>query len=141
MKLESFGRVLGFAAELEASDAAFYLALVNNPACASHKSLFEELAKEKKKSEKNILRARQENVTEMILEPIADFDGESFTMNYEGPDSLSAEDALKRAIENETEGETFYSQASEKIKALSEVARLMKKMAKKRASIKARLEG
>jgi rubrerythrin len=141
MKLESFGRVLGFAAELEASDTVFYEALVNNPACASHKALFEELAKEKKKSEKNILRARQENVTEMILEPIADFDGDSFTLNYEGPDSLSAEDALQRAMENETVGETFYNQASEKIKALSEVARLMKKMAKKRASIKERLEG
>jgi len=140
MKLESFGRILGFAAELEASDNAFYQALAANPACAVHKTLFEELAREKKKSEKNILRARQENVTEMILEPIADFDSDSFVFNYDGADSLSAEAAIKQALENETVAETFYSQASEKIKALSEVARVMKKMAKKRAAVRARLE-
>ena len=141
MKLESFGRVLGYAAELEASDNVFYEALAASPACVDNKDLFEDLATERKKNEKNILRARQENVTEMILEPIADFDSEAFEFNREGVDSLTGEDALKRALENEATAESFYSQAAEKIKALSEVSRLMKRMAAKRSSAIERLAG
>jgi hypothetical protein len=70
MELKNFGSIMGFAAELEAADKAFYESAATNPVCAEFKDLLEAFAKDEKKNEKNMLRARREHVTEMVLEPI-----------------------------------------------------------------------
>ena len=57
MPLKNFGSILNFAAELEAADSDFYKAAAANPASAQHKAVLEELAAEKKKNEKLMLRA------------------------------------------------------------------------------------
>ncbi len=135
MKLENFGGILGFAAEIEAADAAFYKNLAtNNDACMNVKEIFEQFAKDEKKNEKNMLRTRQQNVTEMILEAISDFNSDAFIADREGADTMDVKEAISKAIDIENKAEAFYLQAAEKLSALPEVARVLKKTASKRAN-------
>jgi hypothetical protein len=85
MELKNFGSIMGFAAELEAADRAFYETAATNPACVQFKDLLEAFAKDEKKNEKNMLRARREHVTEMVLEPIPDFTSEPFVSDRQVP--------------------------------------------------------
>ena len=139
MDLQNFGGILSFAAELEAQDVAFYKATADNPACEQYKALLEEFAADEKKNEKNMLRARRENVTEMILEPIQDFTGEPFLTNREGAHEMTAEAVLAKASELEEKAEQFYLQAAEKIKALPEVSRALERNAKRWSAHRQRL--
>ena len=141
MELQNFGGILSFAAELEAQDVAFYKAVADNPACEQYKALLEEFAADEKKNEKNMLRARRENVTEMILEPIQDFTSEPFLTNREGAHEMNAEAVLAKATELEEKAEQFYLQAAEKIKALPEVSRALERNAKRRSAHKQQLTG
>ena len=132
MKLENFGSILSFAIKIEGADYSFYKALADSDACRNIQGVFIELAGNAKKNEKEMLRARQENVTEMILEPINDFNSDSFSVDRDIMD-LNEKEALKKAIEIETTAESYYSEASEKIKNLSEISRILKKAAQRRA--------
>lgn len=132
MPLENFGSILNFAEQIESEDQAFYEILVNNPACAEHKSVYEGLARDAQKNVKNIQRTRRENVTEMILEPIKDFVRAPFCEECQGADRLSAAEALETAKRLEDRGLRYYTEAAEKIKAQPEVARALKMVGKKR---------
>jgi rubrerythrin len=138
MKLENFGSILSFAIEIEAADYSFYKTLADSDACGNIEGVFLELAGNAKKNEKKMLRARQENITEMILEPINDFNSDSFSVDRDIME-LNEKEALKKAIEIETTAESYYSQASEKIKNLSEISRILKKTAQKRVKNIAKL--
>ena len=140
MELTNFGSIMGFAAELEGADRAFYEAAASNPACAAYKELLEEFAKDEKKNEKNMLRARREHVTEMVLEPITDFSREPFMSDREITPQMSLEQIMARALALEEKAQNFYSQAAEKTKGLAEISRVLAKTGKKRAAHKARLE-
>ena len=133
MPLENFGSILTFAAQLEELDSAFYSAAAANPNCAPHKTLFADFAAKEKKNEKNVLRARRENVTEMILEPIRDFTRDPFVADREGAENMSLENVLDAAVKIEEKAVAFYTQAAEKIKALPEIARVLKTLSKKRS--------
>jgi len=133
MPLENFGSILTFAAQMEELDSAFYAAAAANPHCAQHKSLFAELADKEKKNEKNLLRARRENVTEMILEPIKDFTRDPFVADREGAENMNLQNVLDAAVKIEAKALDFYTQAAEKIKALPEISRTLKTLSKKRA--------
>ena len=139
MGLKNFGAILSFAVELEAQDVTFYQASANNPTCEQYKTLFMEFAKDEQKNEKNMLRVRRENVTEMILEPIQDFTREPFIVDRDGVHEMSIEDVVAKALELEEKAEQFYLQAAEKIKALPEVSRALERNAKLRAAHKQRL--
>ena len=132
MPLENFGSILNFAEQIESEDQAFYEILINNPACAEHRSVYEGLAKDAQKNVKNIQRTRRENVTEMILEPIKNFVRAPFCEECQGADSLSAAEALETAKRLEDRGLRYYTEAAEKIKAQPEVARALKMVGKKR---------
>jgi rubrerythrin len=75
----------------------------------------------------------------MILEPIKDFSEEPFRVNLGDPVKLNAIDAIEAARILEEQRESFYTDAAEKIKALSEVSRALKQIAKKRAGHKEKL--
>jgi rubrerythrin len=139
MELTNFGSIIGFAAELEGADRAFYEAAASNPVCAAYKELLEEFAKDGKKNEKNMLRARREHVTEMVLEPIMDFTREPFVSDREITPQMSLEQIMTRALALEEKAQSFYSQAAEKTKGLAEISRVLAKTGKKRAAHKARL--
>ena len=114
MELKNFGSVLNFAAELEASDGAFYQCAAQNPSCQSYKDLFDGLSKEHKQNEQRILRVRRENVTEMILEPIKDFTRIPFILECTGAERMSLEGVLERARKLEIRSEHYYREAADR---------------------------
>ncbi len=141
MELSNFGAVLTFAIDLEAADNQFYLNAAQNPAMEKYRSAFEEMAAALKKNEKDLLRARRENVTEMILEPIHDFDAEPFSSDRSTAGQGAAEAVIGAASGIEAKAAGFYTLAAEKMRALPEVGRLLAKLAKSRAANLTRLEG
>jgi rubrerythrin len=140
MELTNFGSIMSFAAELEEADRTFYEAAAASPACAAYKDLMEAFARDEKKNEKNMLRARREHVTEMVLEPITGFTREPFISDREISPQMSLEQIMARALALEEKAQSFYSQAAEKTKGLAEISRVLAKTGKKRAAHKARLE-
>ena len=92
-QIVSFGSLLTFSIELERGAAEFY------EQCAKHSQsadLLQALARGNRKRSATLERVRRENVTEMILEPIADLDAGHVAM----PDAGS-EDWLPQSIEFE----------------------------------------
>ncbi|MGD8984393.1 MAG: hypothetical protein PVH99_19870 [Desulfobacteraceae bacterium] len=140
MELKNFGSIMSFAVELEAADKAFYEAAAASPACAAHKDLMEAFAKDEKKNEKNMLRARREHVTEMVLEPITDFTSEPYESDRELTQDMGLERIMACALELEEKAQSFYNQAAEKTKGLAEISRVLAKTGKKHAAHRARLE-
>ena len=140
MELKNFGSIMSFAAELQAADKAFYEAAAASPACGDHKDLLEAFAKDEKKNEENMLRARREHVTEMVLEPITDFVSEPYESDRELTPEMDLEQIMARALELEEKAQGFYNKAAEKTKGLAEISRVLAKTGKKRAAHKAQLE-
>ena len=134
MQLNSFGSILSFAAELETGDEEFYTKAAGVPAASQLKSSLELFAADCQKNLKNIQRTRRENVTEMILEGIADFTSEAFEIEMGNPDTMNAAELLEISKKLEERAESFYLEAAEKIKALPEVTRALKLIAKKRTA-------
>jgi hypothetical protein len=132
MPLTNFGAILNFAEALESQDRETFLALANSPNCMENKSLFEKFAMECAKNVKTIQRTRRENVTEMILEPIKDFNRQPYELVCEGCDTMKKEEALKTCKELSRRAEAFYTTGAEKLKAQPEVARALKRIGKKR---------
>ncbi len=140
MPLTNFGSILNFAEELEKIDQDFYETLSQNPNCSEYKEIFQQFDADAKKNIKTVLRTRRENVTEMILESIKDFTRAPFQEEYKGADEMSAQDAIDKACRLEKRAERYYLEASEKMKALPEVARALKTIAKKRTAHLKKLE-
>ncbi|MDJ0986637.1 MAG: ferritin-like domain-containing protein [Desulfobacterales bacterium] len=134
MPLENFGSILNFAEELELQDLGFYKILVDNPACAEHKAMFQSFAATIDKNVKNVQRTRRENVTEMILEPIKDFIRTPFCEECVGVDKMNAAEALDAARRLEDRAVRYYTEAASKIKAQPEVARALKLLGKKHSA-------
>jgi hypothetical protein len=116
---------------LERQDQSFYATLAGNPSCSGYRHLFEQFAGAADKNMKTVQRARRENVTEMILEPIKGFTRAPYCEECASADTMSAEDALATARRLKDRAVRYYSEAAEKIKALPEVARGLKTIAKK----------
>ena len=131
MPLISFGSILSFAEELEKKDEAFYAAAAANPAFAEQKDLFDQFLKDTRKNIKNVQRTRRENVTEMILEPVKDFTRTPFCEEIDPAESKTIVEILDAARCLEKRTERYYTEASVKIKALSEVSRALKTIGKK----------
>jgi|GEM_PF-2352476 len=134
MPIINFGSIINFAVELESQDEQFYTAALSNPEAVSHKAVFEQFIKDCQKNQKNLQRARQENVTEMILENISDFTRAPFVIETQNPEGMKGAELLEMAGKLEERAENYYLQAAEKIQALSEVARILKLQAKKRVA-------
>lgn len=132
MPLGNFGSILAFAAELEEADQAFYAGLAAAPGLAGLAGVFTRLAADAAKNHAEVLRARRENVTEMILEPIAGFTRAPFLRQRGDGAGLDRGQALTAAREAEEKAAQFYRQAAAKLMAMPELARALKNLAKKR---------
>ena len=132
MPLINFGSILNFAEELEQGDSDFYSTLIQNSECIRDKEIYDKFSTDAKKNVKTVQRTRRENVTEMILEPIIDFTRASYMIEYGNAETMNAAEAIESASELEKRAKRYYTEASEKIKALPEVARILKLLAKKR---------
>ncbi len=139
MQLNNFGSILSFAEELESKDEAFYNAALAKVDDSNLKSMLEQNIADAKKNIKNIQRTRRENVTEMILEGISDFSAEAYSVEAGDPSGMSQTELVDTAKKLEDRAERYYLDAAEKIKALSEVSRALKMIAKKRTAHKNKL--
>ena len=104
-----------------------------------HRAVLEELASEKKKNEKLMLRTCRESVCEMILEPIVDFTREPFVSEREGTQTMSWKQLRQKALNIESKALEFYTEAAKKIQALPEVSQALSRTATRRAANKQRL--
>jgi len=139
MPLNSFGAILNFAENVEKEDMAFYQTAATQAEATIHLK-FASLAIEGKKHIAQIQRTRRENVTEMILEPIQDFERSSYQMHIGDPAEMDAETLMTTAISLEARAIRYYGDAARKMRALPEVARALQTLAKKRKGRRERLE-
>lgn len=140
MPLTNFGSILNFAEDVEKLNHGFYETAALNPECADYKDTFTELGAATGKNIKIVQRSRRENVTEMILEPIKDFVRTPFMDECDGVDTMSSIESLEKAQRLEEKAFNYYTVASGKIKALPEVSRVCRILAKKHKAHLAKLE-
>lgn len=131
MPLTNFGAILNFAESIEKEDTAFYQVACST-AEADCKEMFDRLTQEGKKHIAIIQRTRRENVTEMILEPIQDFERASYQLNIVDMEAKNTQALVAAAISLEERAVRYYTDAGVKMRALPEVARALKTLAKKR---------
>ena len=129
MALGTFGAVLKFALDLEATATAFYETATTITTNQQLKNLFEKLIMQGQKRIKVIMRVRRENTTEMILEPIHGLESQPYRPPTECPEGCSDVDLLKLATTVEKKLQSFYLEAVEKISFLSEVATIFEELA------------
>jgi tripartite-type tricarboxylate transporter receptor subunit TctC len=139
MPLINFGSILSFAEELEKQDLAFYSDAVGNPACSIYSEMFAQFSKEAKKNIQNVQRTRRENVTEMILENIEGFTRAPYCAECGLAGEMEIADILETANRLEDRAVRYYTAAAEKMKAQSEVARVLKQLGKKHGARQAKL--
>jgi len=132
MPLTNFGAILNFAEKVEQTDMEFYRKASSTVAAEPYRLLFDMFVREGKKHISLIQRTRRENVTEMILEPIRDFVRDGYQLRVENADGLDGTAILTAAVALENRAIRYYGDAAEKIRALPEVSRALKTLAKKR---------
>ncbi|TFG30004.1 hypothetical protein EU527_15070 [Candidatus Thorarchaeota archaeon] len=131
MELGTFGAILKFAIDIEKEVIEFYRTAPTIQADQSLADLFEELVVRGERRIKTLERVRRENTTEMILEPITDFDSDTYSMKTIIP--KHADEGVLREIASTIEStlENFYNTASKKIEFLSEAAYALELLAEK----------
>jgi len=128
MDLGTTGAILSFALKREAEIGAFYkkyIPLVENP---SLRNAFEMFQTTQRKRERLLTRFRRENVTEMILEPIQDFESDFFELVITHEDSPDDSSLLRNAISVEENSFSFFLKAAEKTTFLPEVSEEFKRL-------------
>jgi rubrerythrin len=112
VSLNTFGAVVTFAIDLEGAMQRFYeeAARVSEGDAAE---LFENYAKKSGKRQQRLIAVRQDNVTEMVLEPISGLNQADYEPAFTAPADSAA--ALKEATRLEECAERFYRDAGPKL--------------------------
>ena len=131
---------MGFAAEMAGMGEEFYRAMAKQAQDSMLKDLFQVLAGEEGKNHALMVRARRENVTEMILEPVAGLRPEVYGVDLEVSQLTEDVSLLKAALMSEERELRFFQDASSKV-PLPEVARIFRKTALKKEENLRRLQG
>ena len=132
MELGTFGAILTFALDLEGDITDFFTAAAETAGTGEGTEMFESMARAGKKRLRGLERARRENVAEMILEPITDFQSQDYPCRAQVSTGAGLADLVKQSLELETTATAYYTRASEKV-SVPEVARILKKMAEQHA--------
>jgi len=122
VELTTFGAVVKSALDLEAEVSGFYESVIDVTTDPNLSKLFEALLLRGQKRIKTLLRIRRENVTEMILEPIAGLDSDAYKPVTAIPKGADVGVVREIAIALETRVHEFYMHAAAKIDFLSEAA-------------------
>jgi rubrerythrin len=125
-KLGTFGAILAYAMYLEQQAEGFHAAAAHNGASPDLARVLGELAADARKRSETLQRVRSENVTEMILTPIHDFDAADYILSFSADSSPVGIRAAAVAIEQLRE--RYYRAAQSKTE-LVEVARILSRMA------------
>jgi len=140
MTLSTFGAIMEFAAELVKQAEDQYRALASNAKDSTLREVLEALSAEEVKTHALMMRARRENVTEMILEPVSGLHREDYEMDLKVPDRREDAEIIRTALILEERGKKFFQDASAKV-PLPEVARIFRKVAQKKEENLHRLQG
>jgi rubrerythrin len=132
MPLINFGAIMNFAETLEQDDIEFYRRAASASGAAPRQERFQAFAEGGRKHISLVQRTRRENVTEMILEPIRDFRRDTYLAEAGRAEGMAPDDILEIAMVREQRAIRYYNDAAAKIRALPEVSRALKTLAKKR---------
>lgn len=122
MELTTFGAVVKFALDVEAEASIFYESALGVTTDPNLRKLLESLLNRGQKRIKTLMRVRRENVTEMILEPIAGLNSEVHKLVTVIPEGANDSIVRETAAALETKLHEFYMHAAAKIGFLSEAA-------------------
>jgi len=113
MTLSTFGAIMGFAAEMVQQTETFYKTMVQKAKDPILREALQALSEEEAKNYSLMERTRRENVTEMILEPIAELDIDDCKIEMNGMDQTKDADFLKTALILGERERRFFSEASD----------------------------
>ena len=134
MELLTFSAVLSFAIGMEEKAESFYRKVAEHGEWGSMSDTFSALARQNESHRSRVVATRQENVTEMVLEPINDLDSSGYEVDVDLTPEMDCAQILVLAIEVERKAQGFYTDASEKAKhLLAGVARSFTRLAKEKA--------
>jgi rubrerythrin len=134
MELLTFGAVLSFAIGMEERAEEFYLEAAKTEACRGVGEELLALARQNGKHRSRLVETRQENVTEMVLEPIRDLDSAAYENEAKLSPDLDCRQILDLALEIEGKAQSFYADASGKAKhLLAGVARTFNRLGRDKA--------
>ena len=139
MALSTFGAIMGFSAEVVQQTEAFYKTMVQKAKDPILSEALRVLLEEEGKNYSLMEKTRRENVTEMILEPIAGLHQGDYEVEMKGIDQTKDADLLKMALILEERERRFFSEVSDKV-PLPEVGRIFRKMAQKKERSLAKLK-
>ena len=140
MGLTTFGAIMGFAAEMAGKTEEVYKTFVSKARTQALREVLQGLAEEEGKNHALMVKARRENVTEMILEPVTGLQQEDYEIALKMPEVMEDAGLLKAALMLEERGKRFFQDASSKV-PLPEVGRIFRKAAQKKEENLARLQG
>ena len=128
VSLNTFGAIVTFAIDLEGAMQRFYeeASAIGGDVAET----FENYAKKSGKRKQRLLAVRQDNVTEMVLEPISGLNQGDYAPNAATPTDLV--NAVKEAIRLEQRAERFYTDAGPKLN-VTEPRRAFQKLAQENA--------
>jgi rubrerythrin len=129
MELGTFGAVMGFAAQLVVQSADFYATASAATKNATLESLLQSLAQDARKDVATMEQTRRENVTEMILEPIAGLVREDYAIGLQPPGADA--EIVQTGLRLEERDQKFFRDASARV-PLPEVARVFRKTAQRK---------
>jgi hypothetical protein len=138
MELGTFGAVMAFASQVVTQSAGFYETVCDRATGPELKEVLKALRDGAHRDRATMEQARRENVTEMILEPIAGLRREDHVATVD--ESILGSDAaiVKTALLLEGRDQRFFEVSAAKL-PLPEVARLFRKVAKRREENLAKL--
>lgn len=134
MELGTTGAILSFALERESEIGAFYDKYTAQIEGSNLKESFENIQRAQKKRERLLTRFRRENVTEMILEPIHDFESDAYELDLTNADTATDDSLQRVAIMIEESSHSFFLKASEKTTFLPEVSEEFRNLSNKAAN-------
>lgn len=128
MSLNTFGAIITFAIEFEDALQSFYKAA--SAVGGESAELFTRYARKSGERKQRLIGIRQENVTEMVLEPISGLNIDDYQPTPAVPADRAA--AVAEALRLEKRAERFYTDAGPKIN-VSEPRRAFAKFAQENA--------
>ena len=139
MTLSTFGAIMGFAAQMVRQTETLYKTMIQKVENPVLREALQLLLEEEEKNYSLMERTRRENVTEMILEPIAGLHADDYEIKTEEMDQSKDADLLKTALVLEERERRFFSEVSGKV-PLPEVGRVFRKVAQKKEKSLAKLK-
>ena len=131
MELGTFGAVMAFASQAVTQSAEFYETARERAKGPELKDVLKSLQDGANRDRATMEQTRRENVTEMILEPIAGLRREEYEVRLSEMAPEADAEILKTALLLEERDQRWFRDSSAKLR-LPEVARIFRKVARRK---------